>query len=282
MNYKAKLITVLLGVSLTTVIHAKEEVSVAIVNGTPISQDTLQAYMDVVKRTSPNEVDIQSALDDLVVTELAIQQAHREGMEKREDVQAKIKDAARKILLTTWTQEKSKKLDITDEDMKKLYDDRMKNQAHDEYHARHILVKTEDEAKAIITELAAGGDFEKLAKEKSIGPSKVKGGDLGWFKSGTMVKPFAEAVEGMEEGKVSAEPVKTNFGFHIIKLEAKRGAKLPSFEQLKSQMKRLLTQKKMIEYINALKDDADIKITLPESMLEVKKENEKSESKVSE
>lgn len=287
MNNKIKLAGLLVSISIAFSVYAKEDpkdVTVATVNGTSISKSTLDAYMAVVKRTSPNEVDVQSALDDLVVTEIAIQQARSEGLEKRDDVQAKVKDAARKILLTTWTQEKSESFEISDDDLKALYDDRMKKQAHSEYKARHILVKKEDEAKAIIKELQDGGDFEKLAKEKSVGPSKVKGGDLGWFKPATMVKPFAEAVEKMKKDSFTEAPVKTNFGWHIIKLEDKREAKLPSFEQLKPQMKRLKTQEKMINYINELKDKADVKVTLPKEMTEPKaKEGEdKAEKKAEE
>ena len=282
MNNSHKLASVLVCFALSFSTYAdetkKEDVSVAVVNGTSISKDTLDSYMAIVKRSSPSEVNVHGALDDLVVTEIAIQQAEKDGLTRRADVQAKIKDAARKILLTTWTQEKSEALEITDEEIKALYDERMKSQAHNEFKARHILVKTEDEAKAIIKSLADGGDFEKLAKEKSVGPSKVKGGDLGWFKSSTMVKPFAEAVEKMEKDKFTAVPVKTNFGWHVIKLEDTREAKLPSFEQLKPQMQRLITQKKMIEFITGLKEKADITITLPKSMTEPKKEEGSEES----
>jgi len=238
---------------------------VATVNGVVISQETLTAYMNVINRSRPEGgVSPKEALDDLIITELALQQAKKDGVAEREVVKKQIAEAAKKVILTTWTREKSENMKIDEADLKAAYDESMKDQASKEYKARHILVEKEDVAKAIIKELVGGGDFEKLAKEKSTGPSGPKGGDLGWFKPSTMVPPFAKAVEAMKKGDVSKEPVKTNFGWHIIKLEEIRDAKLPTFESMKPQMKPMLAQKKMIKYIESLRKTADIKITLPE------------------
>lgn len=253
---------------LASTAYAKDEKAVATVNGTTISQEKLNAYLDVVNRSRPSEIDPATALDDLVVTELAVQQAQKDGVQEREDVKKQIEEAAKKIILTTWTREKSESLKVSDDELKAAYDENMKDQATDEYKARHILVEKEDEAKALIVELDGGADFEKLAKEKSTGPSGPNGGDLGWFKAQTMVPPFAKAVEGMEKGSMSKEPVKTSFGWHVIKLEDKRAAKLPSLDTMKPQLKRMLVQEKMIAYIDSLKETADIKIDLPEQKAE--------------
>jgi peptidyl-prolyl cis-trans isomerase C len=244
------------------VVAAKD---VAMVNGTAITKETLDAYLAVINRSRPEGgVSPKEALDDLIITELALQQAKKDGVAEREVVKKQIAEAAKKVILTTWTREKSENMKIADAELKAAYDESMKDQASKEFKARHILVEKEDVAKAIIKEIAGGGDFEKLAKEKSTGPSGSKGGDLGWFKPSTMVPPFAKAVEAMKKGDVSKEPVKTNFGWHIIKLEDIRDAKLPTFESMKPQMKPMLAQKKMIEYIESLRKTADIKITLPE------------------
>ena len=245
----------------TVVVAAKD---VAIVNGTAITQETLDAYLAVINRSRPEGgVSPKEALDDLIITELALQQAKKEGVAEREEVKKQIAEATKKVILTTWTREKSEKMKIDDADLKAAYDESMKDQASKEFKARHILVEKESVAKAIIKELAGGGDFEKLAKEKSTGPSGSKGGDLGWFKPSTMVPPFAKAVEAMKKGEISKKPVKTNFGWHVIKLEGIRDAKLPTFESMKPQLKPMLAQKKMIEYIESLRKTADIKITLP-------------------
>ncbi len=265
MNKKKQILSVLMGCTLiTSLVYAKDEKAVASVNGSAIYQEALDAYLGVVNRSRPTKVDAATALDDLVVTELALQQAKKDGFNERADVKQQIKEAAKKILLTTWTREKSENMKVSDDEIKAAYDKAMKGQSTDEYKARHILVKTEDEAKKLIKALADGGDFVKLAKEKSTGPSGPNGGDLGWFKSKTMVPPFAKAVESLKKGDVSKEPVKTSFGYHVIKLEDKRAAKLPDMEAMKPQLKRALVQEKMIAYIDSLKESADIKINLPE------------------
>ena len=279
MNIKKQILSVVIGCTLiTSVSYAKDEKTVATVNGTPIYQESLDAYLGVVNHSRPNKIDPATALDDLVVTELALQQAKKDGIDQREDVQKRIKESAKKIVLTTWTREKSEGMKVSDDEIKAAYDKNMKDQATDEFKARHILVKTEEDAKKIIKELADGGDFEKLAKEKSTGPSGPNGGDLGWFKAQTMVPPFAKAVESMKKGDVSKEPVKTSFGYHIIKLEDKRAAKLPDLETMKPQLKRTLVQEKMIAYIDSLKDSADVKISLPEPAKEMKKEETKAKT----
>ena len=127
--------------------------------------------------------------------------------------------------------------------------------------------------------MADGADFAKVAKEKSTGPSGSNGGSLGWFKAQTIVPAFANAVKAMEKGDVSKEPVKTQFGYHVIKLEDSRDAKLPTLESLKPQLTRVISQQKMLAFMEDLKKDADIKLTLPEEKKEEAKKEEKAEEK---
>jgi len=238
---------------------------VAKVNGTEITQDVLTNYLAVVNRSENKQKnDPRTALDDLVATELALQEAAKTDILSRDDVKQRIKDFTRNVLLTTWTKEKVEGFEVSDEDIQKSYDERIKKDANDEFKARHILLKTEEDAAAVIKELADGGDFVKLAESKSTGPSKSNGGDLGWFKSNTMVPEFANAVKAMKKGEVSKAPVKTNFGFHVIKLEDLRPAKLPAMETVKPQLKRMLAQQKMMAYMEKMKESAEIKIMLPE------------------
>ena len=239
-----------------------EDTVVATVNGDKIMKSTLDGYLALLKKSG--KVDPQAALDDLVATEVALQQAKKSGIIDRPDIQKKIADFKRNMLLTTWTQEKVKSFKFSDEEIKSTYDERVAKLASKEYNARHILLKKEDEAKAIIKEIAGGADFEKLAKEKSTGPSAANGGSLGWFKAQTMVPAFANAVKDMKKGDVSKAPVKTQFGFHVIKLEDSRDAKLPTLESLKPQLQRVLSQKKMLAFMEEIKKTADIKTMLPE------------------
>ncbi|PWQ95034.1 peptidylprolyl isomerase [Leucothrix pacifica] len=236
---------------------------VAVVNGKEITQDSLNKYLSVVQRSAdPKKSDPRAALDDLVATELALQEAAKTDILSREDVKQRIEDFTRNVLLTTWTKEKVEGFEVTDEDLQKTYDERVKKDADDEFKARHILLKTEEEANAVIKEVADGGKFEDVAKAKSTGPSASNGGDLGWFKSSTMVKPFADAVKEMEKGGVSKAPVKTQFGWHVIKLEDTRPAKLPALDTMKPQLKRMMAQQMMMDFMEKMKESADIKIML--------------------
>lgn len=265
MNKTHRLLSIgMLMAVLSTPTLAKDDKAVASVNGAVISEEQLNNYMTVVSRGRPGALTKQDALDDLIVTEVALQQAQKAKLDDREDVQAQIREATKKIILSTWTREQSESIKITDADLKAAYEKRMEGQEKSEYKARHILLKTEDEAKAVIKELADGGDFAKLAKEKSTGPSATKGGDLGWFKTSTMVPPFAKAIAAMKKGDITQEPVKTSFGWHVIKLEDQREAQLPALEQLKPQLKLMLVKEKMIAMLDGMRDKADVKIMLPE------------------
>ncbi len=246
---------------------------IAIVNGTDIKRDTLDAVIAMAKRSgmTDEQLDEKALLEDLVATELARQEAKKSGLSEREDIQQKVENFADKLVLNTWMQEKANALDITDADLKAAYDQSIEKMPKSEYKARHILVKTEDEAKAIIEELKTGKDFADLAKEKSTGPSAPTGGDLGWFKADSMVKPFSEAVLAMEPGKISTAPVETQFGWHVIQLEEKRDVKLPELDNMKPQLKRQLEQEKMMAYMQDLRKGADVKVLLADKPAEAPK-----------
>ncbi|PIE00688.1 MAG: peptidylprolyl isomerase [Thiothrix nivea] len=270
----------LIGFSLAFPVSAEEKQAtadelVAIVNGVDLTRGTLDAVIEMAKRSRPGtEVDEKALLDDLIATEIARQEAKKSGLGEREDVKAKVKNFADKLILNTWMQEKASSLDISEDELKAAYEERIKNMPKIEYKARHILVKTEDEGKAIIKELEGGKDFAELAKEKSTGPSGPSGGDLGWFKPQRMVKPFAEAVVKMEPGKISAAPVETQFGWHVIKLEEQRDVKLPEIDNMKPQLKRQLEQTKMMEYMEKLRAEADVKVLMKEKEPEAPKAEE--------
>ena len=156
-------------------------------------------------------------------------------------------------------------LEPDDAALKKLYDEQYGDfKGPEEVHARHILVKTEDEAKAIIKELDSGKDFAELAKEKSTGPSGPNGGDLGYFTKDRMVEEFANAAFDMKPGTYSKEPVKTQFGWHVIKVEDKRQQPAPSFDEVKNQLRAEAIRAKYNEVMEGLKAKADIKIVADE------------------
>jgi len=147
---------------------------------------------------------------------------------------------------------------ITDAALRKLYDEKYPADAQKkEYKAAHILVKTEKEAQELVAQLADGADFAALAKKKSIGPSASAGGDLGWFSDGDMVPPFFEAVAALSPGEISA-PVKTEFGWHVIKLEQIRDKARPEFETVRGDLENTLRQKLLDERVGKLSEKAEI------------------------
>jgi len=146
----------------------------------------------------------------------------------------------------------------TDDAMHKVYDDAIKQMPpEEEIHARHILVPTEDEAKAIEADLKKGADFATLAKEKSKDPGAADGGDLGYFTKDQMVPEFSTVAFALEPGKIS-DPVKSQFGWHIIKVEEKRNRKAPDFEQVKAQIETYVTRKAQADYVAKLRETAKI------------------------
>jgi len=262
-NKTTMIATGLVGLTLlATNLYAEDTTVVATVNGTDITQETLDTVVKMVGGMPGAQVDTKSVLDDLIITELARQEANKAGLVERQEIKDKIKDATDRLILNTWTQEKAASFKPSEDELKKAYEERTSGDKV-EYKARHILMKTKEEAEGIIKELENKVDFADLAKKSSDGPSSTQGGDLGWFKASTMVKAFAEAVAKMEPGTITKEPVQTEFGWHVIKLEERRDVKPPEMEALKPQIEREYQQKKMLAYMDELKAKADIKVTLP-------------------
>lgn len=252
---------------------------VAIVNGTDITRTMLDTALDVATRsTSGDEADESTILEELVTLELARQEAKTSGLAERDDIKEKITEFTDKLILHAWTKEKASSFEISDAELQAAYEKRIAETSKFEYHARHILLKDEEAAKAIIKELNdTGTDFAELAKKKSTGPSGSMGGDLGWFRADAMVLPFSEAVDKMEVGSISKAPIKTQFGWHVIKLEEKRDVKLPDFEKLKPQLKRLLEQEKMDAFMKSLREKANIQVLLKQKEVKAADSEEPTE-----
>jgi len=232
---------------------------VATVNGKPITADMLDHYQQQRQSRMPGAAQNRKALlEELISLELASQDGIKQGVDKQPDVYAQIEQQRRAVIASAAFQQQMAKQPITDEELKALYDE--KTEAGNEYKARHILVKSKEEAEKLIAELDKGADFAELAKQHSTGPSGKSGGDLGWFAPKSMVKPFADAVTGMEKGSYTHEPVKTQFGWHIIKLEDTRNTTPPPFEQVKPQLEMMVRNQRVQDYIQKLRQEATITI----------------------
>ncbi len=209
-------------------------------------------------QTAPAE--LRSAItDDLVNREIIAQEAARKGLDKNPDILQQIELARQSVLVRAYLGDYVKAHPVTDAAIQAEYD-RVKAQAgNKEYHARHILVGSEAEAKAIIDKLNKGEKFETLAKANSKDPgSKNNGGDLGWFTPAAMVKPFADAVAGLKKGETTKAPVQTQFGWHVIRLDDVRPTKFPALDEVKARIKQGLEQQEVQQAVAELRKSAKV------------------------
>ncbi len=198
-------------------------------------------------------------MKELVSLELMRQESISKGLDKQPMVIATIDQQERTALAGAAIQDFLANNPITDDDAKKIYDEQMSKPTR-EFNARHILVKEQDEAVAVIDLLDKGGDFSELAKEKSTGPSGASGGELGWFNESQMVKPFSEAAAQLEKGQYTKTPVQTQFGWHVIILDDSRESTPVPFDDVKDRIKMLLANQNMQQHVEELRNAANIEI----------------------
>jgi len=242
-----------------TVTIAKED-AVAVVNGTYISKASLAVLeSEIAQRSQGQILPKEQLIEELVQRELLVQDAKQKQLDKTAEFSERLETIKTSLLSQASIQNYLKSNPITDAILKAEYDKNV-SASGEEYKARHILVKTEDEAKAIIVELDKGADFSELAKTKSTGPSGPQGGDLGWFAAGQMVAPFSEAVIALENNKYTKTPVQTQFGWHVILREDSRAQTPPPFEAVKEQIRPQLQRQKMQEFLDSLRQQAKVEI----------------------
>lgn len=199
----------------------------------------------------------ENVLAFLIDMKIVAKAAEDKKVQDTEDFKKRLAFTRNRLLMDSLLASEGKAA-TTDEAMKKVYDEASKQiSGEQEVRARHILVETEDEAKAIKTELDKGADFAELAKKKSKDPGSSDGGDLGFFTKDQMVPEFANVAFSLEPGKIS-DPVKSQFGWHIIKVEEKRNRKPPEFEQVKAQIETYVTRKAQADYVAKLREAAKV------------------------
>lgn len=248
--------------------EANSAESVAELNGEAITkaelEKVLQAFTGLqTAKLEDYPADFQKEfVNKYIEKKLILDAARAADLQDDPEIAAKIKDAEDYLIeqkfLSNIVQAKQ-----SDEDLQKIYDEAFADKAgKDEFKASHILVATEDEAKDIKKKLDGGADFAKLAGEFSKDPgSKINGGDLGFFTADKMVPEFSKAVAELEVGKISA-PIKSDFGWHVIKLVEKRKAQPPTFEQAKPALQQELARRLVDTKVKELREEADIEITM--------------------
>ena len=234
---------------------------VARVNGVSIPQSRLDLLLKVnAAQGQPDNPDVRSRMRDALITrEVISQEAVKKGLDKSTEVTAQLDLQRQEALVNAYVQDYVKNHPLNDDALKKEYE-RQKAQIGDkEYKARHILVKEEADAKQIIAQLKNGALFEKIAAEKSEDQgSKNQGGDLDWSAPGRYVPPFAEALKKLKKGQMTATPVQSQFGWHVIRLEDERPFKTPSFEEVKPQLQQNLQRQAIDKVIGDLRAKAKV------------------------
>jgi peptidyl-prolyl cis-trans isomerase C len=235
---------------------------VARVDGQAITEEDVKIALEELASGLPQQMDAAQrrsyAIDYLVDLKIVANQAAKEKLAETPEFRKRLDQTRDRLLMESILTREGDK-GSTDEALKKFYEETVKGlKPEQEVKARHILVEREDEAQAALARVKKGEDFSKLAAELSKDPGSGKeGGDLGWFEMGRMVPEFGEAAFKLEKGGVS-EIVKTQFGFHIIKVEDKRDKKAPEFDAVKDQLKRYMTQKAQQDYVLKLREGAKV------------------------
>ncbi|MFK8029468.1 MAG: peptidylprolyl isomerase [Gammaproteobacteria bacterium] len=226
---------------------------VATVDGEPIYQEMVDFYRKARFNDAPvTPEQTKQVIDDITQLYSMVGEAKRQGLDKDVDIAMRVKMQSLSMLAQAVMQKHNEDNPVTEEMVRAAYDS---GSSGTEYKARHILVKEEAEAREVIASLDAGGDFADLAEEHSTGPSGPRGGDLGWFPAAQMVKPFGDALPGIEEGTYGKEPVQTQFGWHVILVEETRKAE---FEQVAAKLREQLATDQVNKFLEDVKAKAQI------------------------
>ncbi|EAS49293.1 peptidyl-prolyl cis-trans isomerase [Aurantimonas manganoxydans SI85-9A1] len=249
-----------------TAAHAADEDVVARVGSEEITERDLKAAAAEVGEqfarlpADQRKLAVLSALIDIKVL---ARQAEAEALQDDPEVAAQI-DFLRERTLHNAYFARNGVANITEEELKARFEKEVAAMpATEEVHARHILLKTKEEAEAVIAKLDGGADFVELAKESSTGPSGPEGGDLGFFSAGQMVPEFEKVAFTMEPGTYTKEPVQTQFGWHVIKVEEKREAPKPEFDAVKDQVRQVVLREKYMGLVQKARDDLPVEYVDP-------------------
>jgi peptidyl-prolyl cis-trans isomerase C len=236
---------------------------VATVNGKALPKSVFDLYVANMSRQSGREVTEEQKgqlLDQYVSMQLAAEEAEKAGIEKDQKVRDQLALARLQVLVDAGLQKYLEAHPVQESELRPEYDAQVAALPR-EYHARHILVDDQAAAVAITKELKGGADFAKIAAKRSKDSSSKSGGDLGWFTLDTMVKPFADAVKTMEPGQLTEQPVQSQYGWHVIKLEESRATSAPPFDEVKDRIKTFVQRKKLQAHLEELRKAAKIEKT---------------------
>ena len=245
--------------SLSSAVSAAQ--NVAIVNGKSVPSARVEMLaQQLAKSGRPVNDEVRTQLkEEVIVREIFMQEAEKRGLAATGDFKAQMELARQSILIRELFADFQKKNPVTEADLKAEYDKFTAANSGKEYKARHILVEKEDEAKGILASLKKGEKFEDIAKKMSKDPgSGANGGDLDWANPSNYVPEFSQAMLKLQKGQMTEEAVKSQFGWHIIRVDDIREAKLPAFEELKPQISQQMTQQKLAQFQEELRKKAKV------------------------
>jgi len=236
---------------------------IASVNGKPLPKSEFELYLANMNRQSGREVSEEQRgqmLDQYISMQLAAEEAEKAGVDQDPKVRDQLALARLQVLVDAGLQKYLEAHPVQDSELRPEYDTQVAALPR-EYHARHILVDGQAAAEAITKELKGGADFAKLAAKRSKDSSSKSGGDLGWFTLDTMVKPFADALRSMSPGQLTEQPVQSQYGWHVIKLEESRATSAPPFDEVKDRVKMIVQRKKLQAHLDELRNGAKVEKT---------------------
>ncbi|MDI9330076.1 MAG: peptidylprolyl isomerase [Alphaproteobacteria bacterium] len=234
--------------------------NLAIVNGKAVPKTRAEALSQQLARSGrPATPDVEAQIkEEVIAREIFMQEAQKRGLDATDDFKGQLELARQTILIRELFADEQKKNPVTEADIKGEYDKFVAANGGKEYRARHILVEKEEQAKAILASLKKGAKFEDLAKKQSKDPgSGANGGDLDWASPGNFVKEFSDAMVALKKGQVS-DPVKSQFGFHVIRLDDVREAQLPKFDEVKGQIAQQLQQQRLGNFQQEMRAKAKV------------------------
>ncbi|MGV2287691.1 peptidylprolyl isomerase [Trinickia sp. YCB016] len=235
--------------------------NIAVVNGTPIPKSRADALVSqLVKQGQQDSPQLQQAVrEELINREILMQEAIREGVPSQADVKAQVAVAQQTVVLRALIEKFVKDNTPSDAEVKARYDDLVKQAGGREYHLHHILVDNEQQAKDLIAKIKAGASFEDLAKQYSKDPGSGKnGGDLDWANPKSYVPEFAAAAQKLQKGQMTDEPVHTQFGWHIIRVDDIRDIAPPPLDSVKTQIVQQIQQEKLQAFEEGLRKQAKV------------------------
>jgi peptidyl-prolyl cis-trans isomerase C len=249
------------GLLAVTTVQAQSGSSLAKVNGVAIPQSRLEFIVKArTLQGQPDSPETRKTLrDDLITEEVIAQEALKKGLDKDPDFVTQLEMARQTALVRAYQVDYIKSHPVNDDELRKEYEAVKAQMGDKEYKAHHVLVGSEAEAKDIIAKIKKGAKLEKIAQEKSLDTgSKAKGGELEWSPAASYVQPFGEALTKLTKGQLTEQPVHTNFGYHVIRLDDVRPLKVPPFEEIKQNLAQRVLQRQFASAVNDLRGKASV------------------------